>query len=58
MLPKYWIDGLKLKNTEDYDRIPQQILVDGRESLIEPLTNFFRLAYCDQVVPDGQWLLT
>ena len=36
-------DGLKLKNTEGYDRIPQRILIDGRESLIGPLTGLLYL---------------
>ena len=33
------IDGLKWKNTEGYDRIPQRILIDGRDSLMGTLTN-------------------
>ena len=43
------INGLKIKNTEGYDRIPQRILVDGRDSLIEPLTELFRLIYRDKI---------
>ena len=42
------ISGLKIKNTEGYDRIPQRILVDGRDSLIDPLTELFRLIYRDK----------
>ena len=51
------INGLRIKNTEGYDRIPQRILVDGRDSLIEPLTELFRLIYRDKCVP-GQWLIS
>ena len=49
------IDGLKLKNTKGFDRIPQRILIDGRVSLTGPLTELFKLIYKDQAVP-GQWL--
>ena len=35
------IDGLKLKNTEGYDRIPQRIFIDALDILIEPLTGLF-----------------
>ena len=51
------LDGLKLKNTKGYDRIPQQILIDGHKFLIESLTNLFKLVYKDGVVP-GQWLIS
>ena len=51
------INGLKLKNTEGYDRIPQRILINGRDSLIDPLTNLFKLIYRDKLVP-GQWLIS
>ena len=44
------VDGLKLKNTEGYDRIPQRILIEGREPLMGPLTNLFKLIYRDQVI--------
>ena len=46
------IKDLKLKNTEGYDRIPQRILLDGLEVLIEPL-----MIYRDQAIP-GQWLIS
>ena len=48
---------LKMKNTEGFNRIPQRILMDGRDSLIEPLTDLFRLVYRDKTVP-GQWLIS
>ena len=41
------IEDLKLKKTEGYDRIPQRILIDGRESLIDPLASLFALIYRD-----------
>ena len=50
------IDGLKLKNTEGYDIIPQQILIDDRDILIEPLTGLFEMVYRDGQVP-GQWFI-
>ena len=52
-----FIKSLKIKNTEGFYRIPQQILIDGRDSLIEPLTDFFRLNYRNKIVP-GQWLVS
>ena len=48
---------LKLKNTEGYDRIPQRILIDGKDVLNKPLSNLFKLIYKDQVIP-GQWLIS
>ena len=51
------LDGLKLKNTKGFDKIPQRILTDGHKSLIEPLANLFKLEYRDGVVP-GQWLIS
>jgi hypothetical protein len=35
------VKSLKIKNSEGYDRIPQRVLIDGLEILIEPLTIFF-----------------
>ena len=51
------IKGLKIKNTEVYDRIPQRIIIDGGMVLCMPLENLFRLFYRDECVP-GQWLLS
>ena len=51
------IKGLKLKNTEGYDRIPQRIIIDGGMVLCRPLENLFRLIYRDKCVP-GQWLIS
>ena len=50
------IDELKWKKTQGYDRIPQRILIDGRDSLMGTLTNLFRLIYRNQVIP-CQWLI-
>ena len=43
------VSKIKLKNTEGYDRIPQRILVEGRDALIVPLTELFRLIYRDKL---------
>ena len=51
------IKGLKIKNTEGYDRIPQRIIIDGGMVLCRPLENLFRLVYRDKCVP-GQWLIS
>ena len=49
--------SLKLKNAEGYDRIPQRILRDGLEYLLQPLTKLFELIYKLRQVPD-QWLIS
>ena len=51
------IDGLKLKNTEGFDRIPQRALIDGRGFLMGTLTELFKMIYRDQVIPE-QWLIS
>ena len=51
------IKGLKIKNTEGYDRIPQRIIIDGRMILIKPLEKLFKLVYRDKCVP-GQLLIS
>ena len=35
---KKCINGIKIKNCEGYDRIPQRIFVDGVDCLLEPLS--------------------
>ena len=50
------IKDLKLKNTKGYDRIPQRILLDGLEVLIEPLTQLLCLVYGNLQIL-GQWLV-
>ena len=48
---------MKIKNTEGYDRIPQRVLVDGLDQLLDPLSNLFEMIYCQKVIP-GQWLVS
>ena len=42
------VKKIKIKNTEGYDRIPQRIMVDGLEQLMEPLAHLFELIYRDK----------
>ncbi len=46
--------SLKCKNSEGFDRIPQRILKDGAEILINPLTAIFNKIYMQKSIP-GQW---
>ena len=39
------IKTIKMKNAEGDDRIPQRILIDGVEILLEPLTKLFTNIY-------------
>ena len=48
------IKCIKIKNCEGYDRIPQRVLVDGMEQLLEPLTVLFKLIYERKEIPE-QW---
>ena len=47
---------MKIKNSEGFDRIPQRIIKDGLENLIEPFTQLFERVYIQRTVPE-QWLL-
>ena len=49
--------GLKAKNSEGYDRIPQRILVDGVDVLCKPIQKLMDLIYTEVKVPD-QWLIS
>ena len=51
------IKSLKNKNSEGFDRIPQRIIVDGADVLINPLTEMFKRIYFQRTVPD-QWLIS
>ena len=51
------LSSIKLKNCEGFDRIPQRILVEGAESLIQPLTTLFRKIYSQKTIPE-QWLIS
>jgi hypothetical protein len=46
--------SLKCKNSEGFDRIPQRVLVDGMEQLINPFTKLFALIYKEMKIPE-QW---
>jgi hypothetical protein len=48
---KECIANLKSKNSEGYDRIPQKIMVDGGEYLLEPFTELFKLIYQEKKEP-------
>jgi hypothetical protein len=50
------ITSLKTKNSEGFDQIPQRVLVDGVDYLLDPLTCLFKLIYEEIRVPD-QWLV-
>ena len=44
------VSEIKVKNTEGNDRIPQRVLVDGVEQLLESLTNSFKLIYSEKSI--------
>ena len=50
-------DSIQNKNSEGFDRIPQRILVDGLEHLLDPLTKLFKLIYNFKQIPH-QWLVS
>ena len=50
------IKMLKVKNCEGYDQIPQRVLIDEMDLLIDPLTKLFTMVYRDCTIP-GQWLV-
>ena len=50
------IKQLKTKNCEGYHRIPQRIILDGIDSLIDPFQRLFSLIYKTKVI-QGQWLI-
>ena len=47
---------LKPKNSEGFDRIPQRVLLDGTEHLLQPLTTLFAQIYKQRKIPN-QWLV-
>jgi hypothetical protein len=51
------IESLATKNLEGYDRIPQRVIKDGCEILIEPFTELFKRIYYKKTIP-GQWLIS
>jgi hypothetical protein len=44
-LIREWLLTLNLKNSEGYNRIPERILADGMDVMLDPLTELFRLVY-------------
>ena len=50
------VKTIKMKNCEGYDRIPQRILVDGIDHLVQPLSKLFFLIYNQNELP-SQWLI-
>ena len=48
------LKDIKPKNCEGYDRIPQRILTDGAEILINPLKSLFDKIYTQKTIPE-QW---
>ena len=51
------ITSIKLKNTEGFDRIPQRILVDGVDQLLDSFVGLFNRIYNQTSVP-AQWLIS
>ena len=51
------VKSLKTKNCEGYDRLPQRILIDGIDVLINPLTLLFEKIYKSNSIPE-QWLIS
>jgi hypothetical protein len=47
-----YMESLKKKNSEGLDRIPQKILVDSFEILINPLARLFARIYEQKLIPD------
>ena len=50
------MESIKIKNSEGFDRIPQRIIKEGLENLLEPFTQLFKKIYTQRSVPE-QWLL-
>jgi hypothetical protein len=48
---KECILSLKIKNTEDFDRLPQRIIIDGVNILLRPFTGLFHLIYKYKKLP-------
>ena len=51
------LDSIKIKNTDGYNRIPQQKLNEGKSILINLITNLLNLIYKNKVIPE-QWSIS
>ena len=49
--------SIKIKNCEGYDRIPQCILNEGMELLLQPTHKLFNLIYTNRKIPE-QWSIS
>jgi hypothetical protein len=54
---KACIQSLKLKNSEGFDRIPQRVLVDRADFLVEPISVLMDKIYLTKSIPQ-QWLIS
>ena len=50
------MSDIKIKNSEGYDRPPQQIIIDVADVLITPLTTLLNKIYYQKTIPE-QWLI-
>jgi hypothetical protein len=44
--------SLRANNSEGMGRIPQQILMDGKDLLVKPIVGLFELIYSQSTIPD------
>ena len=51
------IRSIKIKNCEGYDRIPQRVLIEDIDHLLNPLSKLFTLVYSHKTIPE-QWRLS
>ena len=49
--------SIKIKNCEGYDRIPQRVLNEGMEILLQPTQKLFNLIYINKAIPE-QWSIS
>ena len=60
MLPSkvlYAAKSLKIKNRKGHDIIPQRILIDGIQYLLDPFSSIFNKIYKSKPIPE-QWLIS
>ena len=51
------LKSIKIKNCEGYDRMPQRILNEGCNLLLQPITRLFELIYVSKSIPQ-QWSIS